>query len=79
MSHLAPRTLLKWYEKHDLSINSIAIGVTLVTIGGVFTEGEGMWWDIWSGAGLAFLIPGVWYLMAGKFREVNKPEDPPPN
>ena len=66
-----------WLRRHSLSISGLAIGVTLVVIGGNFTAGEGMWWDIWSGAGLAFLIPSVWYLMAGPLREVNKPEDPP--
>ena len=68
---------LRWCKRHSLSITCFGIGVTLVLIGGNFTAGEGMWWDIWSGAGLAFLIPSVWYLMAGRLQEVNKPEEPP--
>jgi hypothetical protein len=71
------RACYRWCKRHSLSITSFGVGVSLVLIGANFTSGEGMWWDIWSGAGLAFLIPSVWYLMAGRLREVNKPEEPP--
>lgn len=78
MSKTGPMVRLRdWAWDHSLSLTGLFVGIMLVVIGANFTEGEGMWWDIWSGAGLAFLIPSIWYLMAGPLKEVNKPEEEP--
>lgn len=64
-----------WCRQHSLSVACLVLGAVLVGIGIAFTKGEGMWWDLWSGAGMTFFTVGLINLMKGPLVEKNKEDE----
>jgi hypothetical protein len=65
----------EFWDKHSLSIVLWGVGVPVLMVGMTLTEGEGMWWDVWSGVAFLLLGNAVLFTGAAWFREINKPED----
>lgn len=67
---------MRIWRDHSLTIICLIVGsIGTVAAWSLFDEGKAF--DTLLGLSLGFITVGLFYLMAGPFREKNKPEDPP--
>jgi thiol:disulfide interchange protein len=67
------------WRDHSLNIVLTTIGLVAVAVAMwlVWPLSVERWFDILSGLGIGCLTVALFYGLAGRFRERNKPEEPP--
>lgn len=65
---------MRFWRDHSLSIVLVVIGFLFLGAALLFSR-DSIWWDIWLGLFHACLGVALLNLLAGPFRERNRPED----
>lgn len=69
--------LRSWCWDHSLSL--VGLGVGTVLTAGAWALDEGKAFDTMLGYGQSFTVVGLWGLLSGPLKEVNKPEEEEPD
>jgi len=67
--------MIKILRDHSLSIVCFVLGTALIVIGWIWFDAGTKEFDIILGYGLGLSTVALFYMLAGFFRERNKPED----